>query len=434
MSRLLDLARGLFAVGAAEPAPPATRPATAVQAYTSWDMTDPRVIDFMREGWSSSTGVSMNAPVALRNSTFFRALSLIAGAVGMLPLHLMEQDEDGGNKRKARKHPLFAVLHRRPNRYQTVLEFKSFLQGTALMDGSAYGLVIRTGKKIVGIAPMRRRSVTPRMTSDNLDIEFVYQRPTGGSVTLPSRDVFHFRHPLTLDGLRGVSLLQMAADTLGIASVAQRAVGRLFRNGSFAQGTLETDKTLGDDAHRRISEDWAELYSGSDSAGKWPILEEGLKAKPLVAAKDAELIATRQHEAEEIARFTGAPRPLLMFDETSWGSGIEQLGQMFVTYCLMPWFVSWEQAIERILEPEEQGLLYAKFNAGALLRGTPKDQAEFFAKALGSGGSAAWMTPDEVRDNFEMNPTAGGDVLPARTSSGSGSTEPAPANPPPPKR
>jgi hypothetical protein len=54
--------------------------------------------------------------VALRNSTFFRAVSLIAGAVGMLPLHLMQQDADGSNKRKAREHPLFRVLHKRPNK------------------------------------------------------------------------------------------------------------------------------------------------------------------------------------------------------------------------------------------------------------------------------------------------------------------------------
>jgi HK97 family phage portal protein len=86
--------------------------------------------------------------VALRNSTFFRAVSLIAGAVGMLPLHLMQQDADGSNKRKARQHPLFRVLHKRPNKFQTALEFKAYLQSVALMDGNAYAYVVRSGRRV----------------------------------------------------------------------------------------------------------------------------------------------------------------------------------------------------------------------------------------------------------------------------------------------
>ena len=107
-----------------------------------------------------------------------------------------------------------------------------------------------------------------------------------------------------------------------------------------------------------------------------------------------------------------------MFGETSWGSGIEQLGLFFVTYCLLAWFVAWEEAIWRsCLTEDEQDTYYAKFNEGALTRGSLEAQANFFAKALGSGGSQAWMTPDEVRANFEQNKIEGGDKLPARTAS-----------------
>jgi hypothetical protein len=44
-------------------------------------------------------------------------------------------------------------------------------------------------------------------------------------------------------------------------------------------------------------------------------------------------LAQRKHQAEEVSRYTGVPRPLLMFDETSWGTGIEQLGLFLITYC-----------------------------------------------------------------------------------------------------
>ena len=217
---------------------------------------------------------------------------------------------------------------------------------------------------------------------------------------------------MTLDGLNGVKLLDVAADTLGLAVKAQQAAARLLTKGSMARGALETEQTLGDEAIELLKQSLRDDYAGADASDDWMVLEEGLKAKLFASsARDSQLKELMQHEAEEISRFTGVPRPLLMFDETSWGSGIEQLGLFFVTYCLMPWFVIWEEAIWMcLLEESEQDTLYAKVNEGALLRGSLKDQAEFFKAALGP--NAAYRTPNEVREAFDMNPRPDGDELP----------------------
>lgn len=47
-------------------------------------------------------------------------------------------------------------------------------------------------------------------------------------------------------------------------------------------------------------------------------------------------------------------------------------------------------------------VITVKFNERALLRGTFNDQSAYFSKALGAGGSAPWMTPNEVRDLSEL--------------------------------
>ena len=382
--------------------------------YVFEDLTDPRLADFIGMGRSTSAGIAVGEQLALRNSTFYRAVNLIGSAIGMLPVHLMRRLANGDTE-EARDHPLFTVLHRRPNDYQTALEFKSYMQTTALLDGNAYALVIRgVGRKIISLVPLKRGAITP-ILSDEFKLTFRYNRPSGGQVVLQASDVFHFRSMLSTDGVRGLGLLDIAAQALGIAIQAERAAGRLFKNGVMAGGALGTDQSLGEEAIGRLRASLEERYSGADNAHKWMILEEGLKPAVIgPSPKDAQFLETRKHQAEEMSRFTGVPRPLLMFDETSWGSGIEQLGQFFVTYCLGAWFVAWEQAIERCLDPGEQGVLYPKFNDGALLRGSLKDQADFFAKALGSGGSQAWMTPDEVRGNFDQNKIPGGDQLPSR--------------------
>lgn len=122
----------------APPAPtvPAAAPANgpAVMAY-SFD--DPRLLEFLRAGEEAITGQSINVERALRNPSMFRAVSLISNAIGMLPTHVI----DTGTKEKASEHPLFRILHRRPNEFQTAFDFKSLMQMRALTKGDAYALI-----------------------------------------------------------------------------------------------------------------------------------------------------------------------------------------------------------------------------------------------------------------------------------------------------
>lgn len=388
-----------------------TGPQGPIVAFDRMSLSDAMPPEFMR-GRANVTGVPLNDRAALRNSTFFRAMNLTCGSMGMLPIHLHNRKSDGTTQ-KASDHPLFKVLHRRPNQFQSASEFKSYMQLCAFLDGNAFALIVKSRGNVTDLIPLPRRAVTPKL-SDGFKLTFEYRRPSGGTVILQREQVFHFRAPLSLDGLNGISLTEIAGDTLGLAMVAQRAAAKLLTKGNMSGGALETKEALGPEAIASLKESLAENYAGSENAGDWMVLEEGLVAKVFAgSAKDAQLAELRKHEAEEISRFTDVPRPLLMFDETSWGSGIEQLGLYFVTYCLMKWFVIWEEAIWLcLLTEKEQDTYYAKYNEGALLRGSLKDQAEFFAKALGSGGGLPWSTQNEVRGNFEQNPLAGGDSLP----------------------
>ena len=397
------------------------------------DLADPRLASFLSGGRASAAGVVVGERMALRNSTFYRAINLIASAIGMLPIHLMRKLSDGDTE-EATDHPLYRVLKSKPNAYQTALEFKSYMQTTALLDGNAYALVVRdfTGK-VIALNPLRRGSVTP-LLADDFTLTFRYSKAGGGEAILKPQDIFHFRSMISCDGVRGLALLDVATQALGIAVQAERAAGRLFANGMMAGGSLQTDKTLGDDAIARLRDSLDERFSGTDNAAKWMILEEGLKMTPSTASpKDSQHLETREHQDEELSRFTGVPRPLLMLDETSWGSGVEVLGQFFVTYCLGAWFVAWEQAIERCLAPPELDVLFPRFNAGALLRGSLKDQASFFASALGAGGSQPWMAANEVRKAFDQNNIAGGDGLPPRAGSKPSGSASDPTDPAPPK-
>ncbi|MCV9997335.1 phage portal protein [Pararhizobium sp. YC-54] len=396
--------RDLFKWGARSAVPARQVNASHGEAGLFLSTTDPRVIEFLKEGLLSATGMPVNVESALRNPSMFRAVSLISNAIGMLPCHLIEK----ATKKKATAHPLYRVIHRRPNDWQTAFDFRATMQLRALVHKDAYALIvrsfsIRTGKKmIVRLVPLDSRRMHVTMQAD-WTLRYEYQPTVGGKIVYAASDIFHLRG-LSLDGIHGFSLVEQAREAIGLALSAELAAGRIFKNGAFVDGVLISKAELSEEAFNRLKESWAERYMGADNAGKTPLLEGDTDYKAIGSnARDAQMAELRKLQVEEIARVTGVPRPLLMVDETSWGSGIEALGQFFVAYALGPWFEAWQQAIERSLLDDGDAEIYeAKFNPGALLRGSLKDQADYFAKALGAGGHQPWMHYDEVRDVMDL--------------------------------
>jgi HK97 family phage portal protein len=388
---------------------PPPRRAPAPQAYGAefMDISDLRVAEFLRMGSQTSSGACVNMMTALSNTAVWRSVSLISYAIGMLPLQLIDEE----TKEKASGHPLYRLLHREPNNWQSAFDFRTLMQMRALVKGDGYAMIVWSRGKPIRLIPLDPDRTTPHQ-ADDFTVSYRYQQRSGGILTLAAEEVFHLRG-LTLDGIRGVSLVYLAREAIGLALAAERATARMYKNGSFVDGALQIDGKLSQEAYDRLIKSWDARFSGADNAGKTPLLEEGLKYNAIgQSAKDAQSIETRKMQVEEVARIFGVPRPLLMVDETSWGSGVEALGRFFVQHALNPWFEAWQQGIERsLLVGPEKDALSAKFNPGALLRGSTTDQANFFAKALGAGGSAAWLTANEVRGLSDLPSHPEGDEL-----------------------
>jgi HK97 family phage portal protein len=394
---ILDLFRGRPAAPAAEP----RRFGPRADAGTFISLNDERLKEFMCLGTMTPSGVSVTVEKAMKVSAVFRSVSLISFSMGMLPLHLIDTE----TKQKAKNHPLFPLLHREPNNFQSAFDFRTLLQHWALTEGDGYALVIRSPtdkRRVLRMIPIHPKKLKPEQL-DDWSVRYRYKPDRGGVRYFDASEILHLRG-MTTDGIRGVSLVRQAADAIALSISAELATGRLFKNGTFSNIYLAAPETLGDDAFERLRADWDGLYAGAENAGKTPIFEEGVEPKSIgVSARDAQSNETRGRQVEELARIFGVPRPLLMIDETSWGSGIDVLGQFFVRYGLNPWFEAWQQAISRtLLIGDDKEQFAPKFNAGALLRGSMKDQGEFFAKALGAGGHKPFMTQNEVRDVMDM--------------------------------
>lgn len=404
--------------------PQSVRPSVPVQAYTVIDLAnDAGLDDFLRNGGGNLAGAAMNRKTVMRNTAVKRSVNLISNVMGMLPLHLLQKAE-GGNDQKARDHSLFAILAEASNTKQDAFQFRRLIQRWALIDGGGYAEVLRSRGRITGLLPIHPTKVGPR---ENWNDPYRVNTGKGGFRTIQPEDMFHLMGDSD-DGLNGISLIDEAADALGLALQADKAAARLFKNGALIRDVLsKEDGKLSPEAVANLKASLQAEFGGAENAHKTLVLEEGLKYTSVQSnAKDSQHLETRDHQIEEIARIFGMPRPFLMMDDTSWGSGIEQLGIYFTTYTLAPWLKAWESAISRILlSPGErrQGY-YPKFNERALLRGSMADQAEFFSKMMGSGGSPQIMEQNEARALLDLPEHPDGSGLNSGVVNGGGGNAP----------
>ncbi|MDZ7823661.1 MAG: phage portal protein [Ahrensia sp.] len=359
----------------------------------SMALNSPEFLEFVRGGNSEAS-----IQVALQNDAVLRAVDLITGSIGMLPFEIMQKNDKTGQVTPAVNHPMYNLLRYQPNPYQTAHEFKALMQGWLLMHGNAYARIVRTLGRVSSLIPVDPRNVSIETDGGVFPIRYRVTTNENKSIELKPSELLHLRG-LSIDADQGISRVKSAGNIIQTAMQQQVAANNLYRNGMIAGVAFLHPTKLTPDAYERLKASLGN-YSGASNAGRSVLLEEGMTREfPPATAQNAQMFEMGAQLTERIGRVFGVPRPLMFMDDTSWGSGIEQLAMLFVRFGLAPYFSIWEQAITRsCLSIADRGIYYPDYDERELLRGTTADQAEYLAKALGSGGHRPWMEVNEARD------------------------------------
>ena len=350
----------------------------------------------------AQTGSLVTPDTAMRVSAVYACVRIIAQSVAVLPFNLYQVSTSG--RIKAVDHPLFRVLARRPNAWQTAYEFLMMQQGHLCLRGNAYARIVTTSAgdidSLIPYHPDRVRVF--RLTNGKLRYE-VRNINTNTIESLLQEEMLHIRG-LTLDGLVGLSPIAVARESIGGALGTQDYANRLFSNDARPGGVLTVPGKMSDAAAKRIKEDWQQKFTGPN-IHKTAVLEEGVKWAPTgMTPEDAQFLETRRFQVTDIARIFGVPPHKLGELDRSTHSNIEHQGMEFVTDTLMPWLVAWEQAVSRdLMTADEQDAYHAEFQVDALLRG---DTASRYA-AYAVGRQWGWLNADEIRMREGMDPIGG---------------------------
>lgn len=365
--------------------------------------TPEKLAQALGSGYETSSGQRVTTTSAMQQLVVFNCVRVLAESIGMLPCRLMKQTEMV--RLPATGHRLYPLLSMAPNGYMTSQEFWEMLVACLCLRGNFYAYKVEALGNVVELLPLNPDIVQPKL-NDDWTVEYKVDFKTGQK-TLSQKEIWHVRL-FTLDGLNGLNPIAYARQTLGLGQAMDAHAGKLFTNGAVTSGVLRTEQTLTDEAFARLKEEFQGEHMGAANAYKPMILEMGLDWKPIsLNAQDAQFIESkRMTEAQLCGLFRVPPHLVANMDKMTLNN-VEQMGMNFVNYSLVPIITRVEHRIQVGLLNEKDRLThYAKFNAGALMRGDMKGRFDAYAKGI------QWsiLCPNECRDLEDMNPREGGDV------------------------
>ena len=395
---------------------------------------DPLDDRYYREGTTflSRSGVRVDASAAMRASAVYRCVSILANILAMFPKGMYERLDRG--RRASPEHPLDSIISFRPNRHQNAFVFWRQVCYHLVLRQNAFVQIVPgpSGRGWVGeLIPLNPDRVRGPEEMPDGSMRYEYLPPNGGQriVMMGNIDIWHLQG-LSADGLRGLSMLDIATDTIGLSLAAEHHASRFFERGVKPLGILQHEKTLKPETARAMSDSFSRVYGGEEGTGRIPVLWEGMKFNSvMMTLKDAEFLESRKFGVAEIARWFGVP-PHMVGDverSTSWGTGIEQQGLHFLIYSLLPWIELIEQSIRFSLVVQSDRY-YPKFNVNAILRMDAKAQADVFSVLIDKG----ILNPNECRELLERNPRKGGDKYVEPSGTGTMVAPPPPPAPEPP--
>lgn len=360
-------------------------------------------------------GIDRDEVNELSEATYFACMKVLSEAIGKLPLKLLRYNENHGVE-TARNHPLYYVLHNRPNPYMTASTFWSTVEYNRNHYGNAYVWIKGAGADTtLWILPSSDVTVwydDAKILADQPDIYYLYSAG-GSNYRFGSEEILHFKSSNTLDGIVGVSVSEQLEKTINGASKSQSMLNKLYDSGFTAKAVLNYTGSL-NDANVK------ELVKMTEAYGKGKLRDEGIEniipiplgfnLTPLnLKLADSQFIEIKQYTALQIASAFGIkPYQIGDYTKSSYASAEAQQLSFYVDTLLYIIKQYEEELTYKLLSRDDVDKGYHfKFNVSVILRADLATQIS----TLSTGVANFIYTPNEARSMLDLEAKPGGDKL-----------------------
>lgn len=348
------------------------------------------------------SGAVVTSDSAMRLSTVYKCVKVIAESGGILPRHLYEVSGEGDSERRTRvrSHPV-AQLLQQPNQWQTPLAFYMMLEAHKQLRGNGYAEIqFDRREQPSALIPLHPDRCALEVAANGLPRLRVRPRPGSNEAerVLVPGEYLHVAG-MSLDGYTGVSPITAQRETIG-GAIAARAYGaRFWANDAKPPFWIEYEGKVTDKTAFRLA--WQEAYGGANRH-KPAVMDNGMKLHELgITNSDSQwLESIKASDIDVCGIYRTPPHKVGILDRATWGN-VEQQNIDFVTDCLLPNLVGWEQSLRRDLVVEDD--LFIAIVPEQLLRGDIKTRYQAYSMGIRDGH----LTRNEVRRMENRNPLDG---------------------------
>jgi HK97 family phage portal protein len=357
--------------------------------------------------FGSRAGQLVTRESGLQHDVVQAVLERMGGAIGQLPMMVMERVGDNG-KRPATDHPLYKILHRTPNARQPHFEFFSEQERHVAWERNAYSRIVPdpvTGAPIGSLEILHPKRLQTIAMGPDGKVYYTFRRldRTGQTDTWSEDEIWHVRKPpLTDNGLMGKAVYHTARETIGYAMAVREFGALYFKNGGGGGGIITHPSNF------KTAEDrdaFLESFrSGSTGLNRHKdrLLLFGINYTPgNVKNDEAQFIESKREANVDVCRVWSMPPHMAGIMDKATFSNIEQQSIEFVIYTLGPDVAAWEQsASQTLLIGEDQDRYFIEINVNALLRGDFKTRYAGYAL----GRQWGFLSANDVRRFENLEP------------------------------
>lgn len=361
------------------------------------------IIEAFGGAWQS--GMVLDKPSQLAFAAQYSCLSLISGDISKLGAKLKKREASGIWIETT--SPAFSPVLRKPNRYQTWLQFIEHWVLSKLIHGNTYVFKERDNRNVVvALYILDPSCVTPLVAPDGEVYYRINESRLAGieadAPVFPASEIMHDRGKCLYHPLVGVPPLYACAASVTQGARIQTNSEMFFGNMSRPSGHLTADGRIDDETAARLKREFENGFSGQ-KLGRLFVSGAGLKYEPFtIPAEQAQLIEQLKFTVEDVARSYGVPLYKIQAGQNPTFNNVGALNLEYYQQTLQPHIESIELLLDDGLSLPAD--IMVELDLGALLRMDPKTRYE----TLEIGIRSAVLSPNEARLSENLPPVEGG--------------------------
>lgn len=368
-------------------------------------MTGDELLDYI----CSHSGINVTENSALGLASVYSCIYVLSSSLAQLPMAVMRKEK---NKiTPAEDNAVWDLVRHTPNSWQSSYEWRETSQSHVSGWGNGLTRIARNRRGEVSELYPAFPWATSLLKNGNRYVYSSYDEDFGLMAVEPS-DMIHIKSLGSYNSIWrwGKSPIRQHAETIGLGLAAQEYGAKFFESGGRATGLVTPKTSLNKETWGMLKTAWNSAKQAFRETGGELLLPAELTYQAMtIPPNEAQFIDSRKLTRSEVAGIFNVPAHMINDLGAATFSNITEQSIQFVRHTMMPWVVKWEQELNRKLftPAERKAGYYVKFNLAGLLRGTAKDRAEFYNKAINDG----WMDRNEVRVLEDLNPRDGLDEL-----------------------